>query len=826
MKAQLPAGWSSERVFVLGRKKRVGDECFRIGGRNTQVRGVKAPGTSEGWLMVANEVRDIRLYRSALTGAPVEVPLRCIGGNPGTPSRIGFSATGFSDNYLWCAALPRPGSDVWDLLATDNVRGNLLLARKLEANASAEFSPFEDIGTHRGVPEVIDWNRNGHHDLLLTQPDGTIRRHKRVTDSPRVAFELTGIVLEDVSGPIELQPPVFPCVVDLHGNGRSDLLVGTGDGEVLLFEDVGDEKEVKLARARRFVSGESFVEVDGSASPTILHEAGTRALIVADGEGAVWAWLIQPVNSVVTTDLAAAFGGESSGISAEYRTGAWWMRPSGEKPLLGAGPEPPVQPSGNARAKANVFDPPAPELRLKPPVTGPHEIHVTLRKPDDVPQFDGIEIRLSDDSSWCVLGPNELHKGARQELFFKVADLTGRDLLFRQRIGALTAEGGFPAYIERVRFVPVKTKPARPRKKRTVVAGISDSIDWYGRYRVETTEDMDDFIGKHEQAGIDLHYEKLGGGCWEYLSRIPEAKLVVPDLPTMSEADKAFCARRIAMHEKINRVELAVQSCHKRGMKCFGWMRLQNHGERIFGKGPLDRFYVEHPEFLEKNLDGTPIPGKLSLGFREVREFHLKLIEEAMSFGADGILMDTMRHLPKVVWADPLVEEFQRKHGIDGRTLPAFDTRVQEFHNEVFTSFLREVRKVMLAKKPDAELHVRVCKPYSLMGCDPAQWAKEGIVEEILIENRTFATAPDIAGLVAALKGTNCRAGAVFCRPHWGKEKYVLHPHRIETEVAKYLRDGARSITFYETAVPIESPEFSRAIRRINHPEALPTRIL
>ena len=96
----------------------------------------------------------------------------------------------------------------------------------------------------------------------------------------------------------------------------------------------------------------------------------------------------------------------------------------------------------------------------------------------------------------------------------------------------------------------------------------------------------------------------------------------------------------------------------------------------------------------------------------------------------------------------------------------------------------------------------------------------------MIIENRSFATAPDIAGLVAACKGTNCAPGAVFCRTHWGKEKMPLHPYRIEREVEDWLRAGAKSITFYETADIINHAEYARAIRRINRLDALPSRVV
>jgi len=822
MSKSLPAGWSVEPVLTLGRKARVGDEYFRLG-CNNQIRAVRAPMSDEWLLLVANELRDVKAYRDVLSSNPVEVPVYEVpDAEPGKKHRIGYSATGLSDNYTYAAALSHPDGQMWDLLRAHNVGKDIDICRKRERGSALEFRTREVVMNFAGVPDFIAWNRDGVYDLLLAQANGTIVRLPRDRSSGKLAFQTPGIPVSDMCAPIELKPPIFPCVVDLFRRGRSDLLVGTGDGFVFLFEDIGDDREVKFARSRRLLDGNGYLQVEGCACPTVLEEKGKRHLIVAAGAGDMWYWPLQETKGYVTSDLLAAFAGEAAGVGKSHRKGTWWMRDG----LLAAAPEPPVPPSKSTTETPDVFDPRAPELRLKTPVAGVHEIHVTLRKPDDVPQEPVIEARLSDETSWAMLEPGEFHKRSSDRIFFKTADLTGRDICFRQVLGALTVEGAFPAYIESVRLVPAKLKKLKPRKNPVVVAGISDTIDWYRSVSMNTPEEVDDFIGKHEQAGFNLHYEKLGGGCWEYPSRVPGAELVVPQSIGLTEAEKKFCARRIEEHLKLNRVQLIGEACHRRGMRCFGWMRLQNHGERLFGKGPLDKFYVEHPHFLEKNFDGTPVPGKLCLGYPEVRDFHLKIIEEAMDMGCDGILMDTMRHLPKVMYGDPIIEEFQERHGLDMRKLPPFDPRVVGLHIEVMTNFLRQVREVMLRKKSDAEFHIRVCKPYPLMGCDPGLWAREGIMDAIIIENRSFATAPDIAGLVTACKGTKCAPGAVFCRPHWGKERIPLHPYRIETEVEDYLRAGARSITFYETAAIINHPEFARAIRRINRPDALPSRVV
>lgn len=834
--ATLPAGWSIQKVRTLGARRRAGGEFFQVG-HSSQIRGVPIPGRRDWGLLITNELGDLRLYANLPSEEPEEVPLLC-GDEAAKAARIGYSSTGIPGQYRYMGILPR-GDGAWDLIDSHWWSGKLELFRKHAAGPEMVFRKPEQIGTLWGIPELIDWRRDGRHDLLVGTQEGKLLRMPRTADAEKVGFG-DGVPVQAQVAPIEFAGPVFPCVVDWEGKGRSDLLVGTGDGEVFLFQDVG-QGEVEFARGRQLVSSRGFVTVKGPACPTVVMQGGKRHLLVADGDGVVWWWPIEQTTSYVTTDLFAALGGEAGGVRPGYERGQWWLLRDGTGPIVAAAPERIVAQTEQEKVerKAAVFDPPAPEIGLTPPVGGFCEVHVTFRTPDMVKEgsigelhWSGdtgrepiLKARLSDEKVGMVLQPGELHRGRRQEVFFKAADLTGRRIHLKQMEGFLTQEGGLPAYVESVRVTPLKSRPNLRGRKRVSVAGIADAVDWYLAIKVNTPEEVDEMVEQHRISGMDLIYYKLGGGCWEYPSRIPEARSVVPDLPTMNEHDKAWCARRIETQESVNRVQLVVEACHRRGMQCYGWMRVQNHGERIFGKGPLDRFYVEHPEFLEKNLDGSPVSGKLCLGYPEVRAFHVALIEEAMEFGCDGILMDTMRHLPKVMYGDPVVEEFRTVYGLDMRRLPPMDERVMELQVGIFTRFLREVREAMLKKKGDAQLHVRVCRAWPLMGCDPGLWAREGIADEILIEDRKYNMSPDVAGLAAAVKGTRCAASGSFTRTRWGAEKMPLHAWRIRTETNRWLKAGSKRLVFYETAGICDNPELSRAMRAINDPNELPSRV-
>lgn len=819
---------------MLGPRFRAGGDTFAIG-HHSQIRSVALPGGTADALLVANELGDIRLYEGLPTGEPEDIGLRFVGENtPPEGYTIGWSATGVPGQYRYCAVVPRAESDSWDLLTNYHLNDTMEWWRMRSAEPSPVFEPCQPGMPLAGVPEVLDRQRDGRFDLLVGREDGTLVLHERqdgAEDAPPAFSDGGAAMMGACNTPLAVTGPAFPCVLR-HGK-RRDLLVGTGDGYVMLFRDIGDDDQVAYDRGRRLVAGEDYLRVEGPACPAMIQTRNGRYLLVADGPGRVWAWPIQTARSYTVADFKQAV--REAALGDVYRASQWWLAQNGQSDaLLAAGPPPPVTAESDLGGRIVVYDPPAPELRIAPPAPGWYEVHLTLVQPEGMKRPPEVEVRAPADDCWTVLMGGELHRGNRHEVFFKTTHLTSDGLRIRQRKGALNIQGGQPAYIESVRLVEIPAPETTVGAPRTVIAGIADAIDWFKLWSVETPEEVDNHVGQHAAAGFQILYHKLGGGCWEYPSEIPGAESVVPSLPDMTEDDKAYCARRIALQERINRVALTAEACHRRNMQCFGWMRIQNHGERIHGKGPLDRFFVDHPEYRERDFEGRTVEGKHCLGHPEVREFHYRLCEEALELGCDGIFMDTLRHLPKVMWGDPVQEAFRATYGCDMFGVPPFDERIVAVQTSIFTAFLRELRERMRKKNRNAELHARICAIHPLMGCDPKTWIREGLVDAIIIEDRLGGRMddpsgiglPDIGGLIAACYGTPCRAYAGISRPKWGKEKAPLHPYRIERFAEQALSLGADGISFYETARLIERPRVARAIRRINDPSALPSRLL
>lgn len=839
----LPEGWAVEPVRVLGARQRIGDENFSLG-PGAQIAAITLPG-GEAALLISNELGDVRIYSDLFSASPRARPLRYFGDlGPDDWIYSGNSTFPSPDNYQYVAPVPRRDGR-FDLIVCQHLQKQLCFSRKLESN-DCDYDWPRFLRKGAGVPAALDSRRNGVYDLLLTALDGTIQKFAREGDNVlQPEYSAQGELLFAGDAPIQLSAPLRLTVVDWNQNGRSDLLIGCGDGRVLLFPDIGDENKVRLARGRALLDADGFVELPAPVSPALLTVEGRQHLVVADGDGVLHRWPIELIDSYVTSDVFTAFDGEANGIAPSHRRGTWWMMQQASGALLCAAPEKPPAPSAQ-RDEPVRFDPPAPELCLYLPFDGLYEIHVTLRLLDalagsratmeynahhmraegEIPETNKpiVLMRLSDESTPLVMRGGESHSGARQELFFKTANLAGQKICFRQIIGDITNEGGLPVYIESVRLVPALAELSEAKSTPLQIAGFIDTFDWIFQYRCATREAVDELIGMHHWAGFDTIYFKLGGGAWEYPSRVPGAETVIDDAPEYSPQDRRFCAKIKASYEATNRVAHAIEAGKKRGMKVLGWIRLQNQGEHRHAKFPVDRFFSEHQDLLEKDAFGAPLR-QLCLGWEEVRRFHIAIAVEAIVMGADGIMLDTLRHLPKVAYSDVVAQAFEAKYGLDMRALPPHDRRVIDHQCAVMTRLMRELRTAISKANPNAELHARVCKVHPLMGVDVSTWARENLVDAVVIEHRAPAACdPDIAALAKTLKGSRCAPLAGFARPCWGASETPMAPDLVARKIAQYQAAGAQGITFYESNDVVQFPELRRGIRALKHPEELPPR--
>ena len=288
----------------------------------------------------------------------------------------------------------------------------------------------------------------------------------------------------------------------------------------------------------------------------------------------------------------------------------------------------------------------------------------------------------------------DLHWGDIAEVFWKCADLTGQDLVIaRPPRGDMAGQETNLAYI---RLVPMDNaalaqwQSEQPREETKILIANYDGGN-FGQWGVSTREDFLAEFACLRESDFDIAlYAMARGPLTLYPSRV--GTLVCPG---------GFQGHSHVIQQCIDNgldpLAEAIKAAHACGVKLFPQNRLMGpqlppmHVRTHYG-GPL---MADHPQWMCTYADGKPTR-HLSFAFEGVRDFHVRLMREWVEdYQADGVNVLFSRSYPFVYYEDPVCEAFQEAHGLDMRTLPATDERVQRVRAGFVTRFLREVRTML-----------------------------------------------------------------------------------------------------------------------------------
>ena len=138
-------------------------------------------------------------------------------------------------------------------------------------------------GTASAV-HAVDWNGDGTIDLLVGDIGGKVYLVPNEGTLTRYAFGKERQLLAG-GKPLQVDGDAGPFACDWDGDGKLDLLVGSGDGSVWFYRNVGKGKEPELAAGLQLVPpGDALHGADAPKEP----RRGIRAKVCAvdwDGDG-------------------------------------------------------------------------------------------------------------------------------------------------------------------------------------------------------------------------------------------------------------------------------------------------------------------------------------------------------------------------------------------------------------------------------------------------------------------------------------------------------------------------------------------------------------
>jgi hypothetical protein len=131
---------------------------------------------------------------------------------------------------------------------------------------------------------AVDWNGDGLLDLLVGEIRGRVGVYLNEGNTKAFQFAKPSFLM---AAGKEIQVPhgdAGPCVADWDGDGVHDLIVGAGDGSVILYRNEGTAKEPKLAAGVTLVPPGTIEYDAAKVSPQPTR--GVRAKVcVADWNG-------------------------------------------------------------------------------------------------------------------------------------------------------------------------------------------------------------------------------------------------------------------------------------------------------------------------------------------------------------------------------------------------------------------------------------------------------------------------------------------------------------------------------------------------------------
>ncbi|MAE66109.1 MAG: hypothetical protein CMJ18_17700 [Phycisphaeraceae bacterium] len=411
-----------------------------------------------------------------------------------------------------------------------------------------------------------------------------------------------------------------------------------------------------------------------------------------------------------------------------------------------------------------------PDVTLPLNASGWHAVLVGIWNPHYA--YDGafrIKLKLEGDEAFQPISEPEppLEWPGRVEfveVFFTYADLSGRDLVIRKQSKGRPAH----AYVGYARLVPLAVDEVRrieQHRAATDTRMMYALNDGNGLFYLgpTTREDLLEEVEQYRHSDVrTLVYAASSGDVVGHPSKVAK--------PWLADAGDGVCSPghkllRDSVHGLLDNgiVALEVLGEHVRamGVEFHVMFRMAIVGD----VAPSDLWHAEsglvrkHPEWRMVDIDGTPVE-KASYAYPEVRAYMLSLIREVIEdYEVDGVNLGFIRGPHFSAYESISVQDFEKEHGIDPRTIDENDVRAQRHRAGYVTALIREARalteEVSRKKRRRIELSATAYRGEAAFNLffdlDLLAWTGEGLVD------RLFLTEPFDPDFLDACRDANCR---------------------------------------------------------------------
>ena len=389
----------------------------------------------------------------------------------------------------------------------------------------------------------------------------------------------------------------------------------------------------------------------------------------------------------------------------------------------------------------------APDLTLKLNKQGWHAVYVGLSTITDLVRAapNQLEVKFSGDRSYSRYS-NRLDLGERrrdvlEEIFVGVADLSQNDLQF-------STVYEMPARVHYVKSVPLtdaevaSVKSEREQKATRTSVATMDGFSWIHPFRPQNRADLAATFSLYRDSDFKTWWFQVGGAdLVHHPSKV--GNLMGGHLDTFPRSvDREFVESVRHLHAQgIDPLKVAVEEAHAQDAEILVCLRAAGwKGAPPWEEFFMSEFYEAHPEWRCVDYDGTPVM-HMSYAVEEVQDHLIDVYREVLEREPDGLGFMFHRGLPLMLWEDAFCQRFEKKFGIDPRTIAEDDARVAEMRAEIMTGFMRKIRALLdeeASKRGEPERRLKLAvttfstqADNEKFGLDVEQWIDAGLIDQI-----------------------------------------------------------------------------------------------
>ena len=341
------------------------------------------------------------------------------------------------------------------------------------------------------------------------------------------------------------------------------------------------------------------------------------------------------------------------------------------------------------------------------------------------------------------------------EIFWKVADLTGQELVIGQdtwqvKVGegpdSCQSAEAMLAYIKVVPLSDAELSAHRADLRRSKTRRLFTHNDaGVHNHGPTTPEQLRRYVDIYRDTDFSRIYWEAGSGDHlNYFSKIG----VSPPYGSLEhltrESERVSWLSWNAFREQgIDPFSVVLDQAHEIGLEFHAGYRVSGFHYPPPYDHAIQRasFFRFHQELRGTSRSGQPSP-RISYTFPETQRFVLSVLREiAGTFPVDGISLQFNRRLPVVEYEPPLVEGFKAEYGEDPFQLDERDPRWLQYRSGIMTRFMSDVRRAMdevadqtgRATRIGVSAIVTNSRDENLYnGLDTDSWVSKGLVDTLI----------------------------------------------------------------------------------------------